>query len=158
MFSIRQARPDDAGHIFNYIREVATHEGRLHHVTGTEQDVLETLFGKDVKTEVLMAEEDGQVIGYAMFFHSYSSFLCRYGLYLEDVYIQEDQRGKGYGRALIREVCRLAEERGCARVSWWCHDDNHPAKSFYESLGAEPKTTYTVYHLNKEALTKVAAD
>ncbi len=154
-FTIRPARPEDAGTILSLIRELADYENMLDQVTATEEILSEWLFEKKT-AEVLVPEVRGCPIGYALFFHNFSTFLGKGGLYLEDVYIQPEYRGNGYGKAIFRELARIAEERGCGRLEWVCLDWNKPSIDFYLSMEAEPQDEWTIYRLTGETLRKVA--
>ena len=151
MFKIRAATPEDAGAILGCIRALAEYEKMGDCVTATQEDIEKTIFeGK--YAEVLLAEEDGQVAGFALFCHNYSTFLAKPGIHLEDLFVYPRFRGKGYGKALIRAVAALALERGCGRLEWACLDWNAPSIAFYESLGAQALSEWTSYRLEGEAL------
>lgn len=153
--SFRQATENDVGQILTFIRELASYEKLLSEVVATEELLKEWIFEKK-KAEVIFAEEDGKAVGFALFFHNFSTFLGRAGIYLEDLYVRPEVRGKGYGKALIKELARIAEERGCGRLEWWCLDENTPAVEFYRSLGAQPMSEWTVFRIAGETLTKLA--
>ena len=138
------------------IKELAAYEQMADKVVASEADVLNTLFGDNPKAEALLAEVDGEVAGFAVFFHNYSTFLCRYGLYIEDVYVREACRGAGLGRKFFQHICQIAVERNCDRVEWWCLDWNKPAIDFYLKLGAEPMVDWTVYRLQPEQFKAIA--
>ena len=120
-------------------------------VIATEELLAEQLFDRG-NAEVLFALEDGKEVGFALFFHNFSTFLGRAGLYLEDLYVLPDHRGKGYGKALLHQLARIARERGYGRMEWWCLDWNRPSIDFYLSLGAEPMRDWTVYRLSGATL------
>lgn len=154
-FTIRSAREDDCGLILYFIRELAAYEKMSDEVVATEELLKEWLFVKQ-KAEVIFACEDGKEIGFALFFHNFSTFLGRAGIYLEDLYIMPEYRGKGYGKAMIRKLAQIAEERGCGRLEWWCLNWNQPSIDFYLSLGAVPMKDWTVYRITGNTLKKLA--
>lgn len=154
-FTIRPARPEDAPAILGFIRELADYENMSEDVFATEELLREWIFDKQ-KAEVLIPEADGKPIGYALFFHNFSTFLGKSGLYLEDIYIQPAYRGRGYGKTVFREVARIAEERQCGRLEWVCLDWNQPSIDFYLGMDAEPQGEWTIYRLTGETLRKVA--
>jgi GNAT superfamily N-acetyltransferase len=154
MIDVRLARPTDAALVLQLIRELAEYEKLAHQVVATEADVAATLFGARPAAESLIAEVDGVPAGFAIFFHNYSTFLARPGIYLEDLFVKLDYRRRGVGRALFSEVARLAVERGCGRFEWSVLDWNAPAIAFYKSLGAEPLADWTMFRLTGEALTR----
>ena len=153
--SFRYATKEDAGLILEFIRGLAAYEKMLDEVIATEELLREWIFEKE-KAEVIFALEDGKEVGFALFFHNFSTFLGRAGLYLEDLFIKEEYRGKGYGKATLKELARIAVERGCGRLEWWCLDWNKPSIDFYRSLGAEPMEEWTTYRLSGETLKKMA--
>jgi GNAT superfamily N-acetyltransferase len=155
MIDVRLARPSDAALVLQLIRELAEYEKLSDQVTATEAQVRETLFGARPAAESLIAELDGAPAGFAIFFHNYSTFLARPGIYLEDLFVKLDYRRRGVGRALFSEVARLAVERGCGRFEWSVLDWNAPAIAFYKSLGAVPLEDWTVFRLTGEALSRV---
>ncbi len=151
----RFAAEADTPLILEFIRELAAYERLLDQVTADEAVLADQLF-RQKRAEVLFALEEGREVGFALFFHNFSTFLGRSGLYLEDLYIRPEHRGKGYGRALFQKLAALAVERGCGRVEWWCLDWNRPSIGFYRSLGAEPMDDWTVYRLSGETLRSLA--
>ena len=153
--SFRFAKPQDTALILQFIKELADYEQLLHEVVATEELLNEWIFVKQ-KAEVIFALEDGQEVGFALFFHNFSTFLGRAGIYLEDLYVKPDKRGRGYGKALIKKLASIAVERGCGRLEWWCLDWNKPSIDFYLSLGAEPMSDWTVYRFAGDSLTKLA--
>lgn len=155
-YVIRKANIQDSETILLFIKELASYEKLEDSVTGTVEQIQNTLFGANPRAEVIILESDGKAAGFAIFFHNYSTFLCRYGIYIEDIYIREQYRGKGYGKALLKHVCQLAIDRDCGRVEWWCLDWNKPSIDFYLSLGAEPMSEWTVYRLNKSEIEHMA--
>ena len=127
----------------------------LDQVTATEEILKEWLFEKKT-AEVLIPQVGDSPIGYALFFHNFSTFLGRAGIYLEDLYVLPEHRGKGYGKALLKKLARIAVERGCGRLEWWCLDWNRPSIDFYLSLNAKPMADWTVYRLTGETLKEMA--
>lgn len=152
----RFAVPDDTPLILRFIRLLAEYEKMADLVTATEEELRGQLF-EEKKAEVIFAVLDGKEIGFALFFHNFSTFLGRAGLYLEDLYILEEYRGKGYGKALFRELARVAVERGCGRFEWWCLDWNLPSIEFYRSMGARPMDEWTVYRIDGDTLRTLGA-
>ena len=154
---IVEAGAEDVADILGFIRDLAKFEKLEREVVATEQSLRETLFGPRRYAEVRFVEEDGERVGFALFFHNYSTFLGRPGLYLEDLYIRPEKRGMGYGRLLLAHLASLAVARGCGRLEWWALDWNRSAIDFYRSFGAEPMTDWTVYRLSGEALQRLAS-
>lgn len=154
-FSIRFATEDDAEKILFFIKSLAEYEKMSSDVVATEALLREWIFEKK-KAEVIFAVEDGKEVGFALFFHNFSTFLGRAGIYLEDLFVLPDYRGKGYGKALLRELSRITVERGCGRLEWCCLDWNQPSIDFYLSLGAKPLSDWTTYRLTGEILTAMA--
>ena len=152
----RFAVPDDTPLILRFIRLLAEYEKMADLVTATEEELRGQLF-EEKKAEVIFAVLDGKEIGFALFFHNFSTFLGRAGLYLEDLYILEEYRGKGYGKALFRELARVAVERGCGRFEWWCLDCNLHSIEFYRSMGALPMDEWTVYRIDGDTLRALGA-
>jgi GNAT superfamily N-acetyltransferase len=154
---IRPAAEADVPLILRFIRELAEYERLLHEVVATEERLRETLFGARPAAEVVIAEDaDGEALGFALFFHNYSTFLARPGIYLEDLYVRPEARGRGAGRALLAHLARLAKERGCGRLEWWVLDWNESAIRFYRSLGAQPMDDWTVFRLTGDDLARLA--
>ena len=153
---IRPAAVDDVPTIFRLIRQLAEYERLSHEVLLEEAQLREHLFGSRPWAEVLLAEESGRVVGFALFFHNYSTFAGKPGIYLEDLFVEPEHRAKGHGKALFQAVARLAVDRGCARMEWSVLDWNEPAIRFYRSLGARAMDDWTVYRLSGESLTKAA--
>ena len=145
-FSIRPAVPGDEAVILDLIRELAAYEHLEHEVVATEALLREWLFEKRT-ARVLLAEEDGHAVGYALFFYNFSTFLGRAGIYLEDLYVRPQHRKKGYGKALLRRLAGICEEEGLGRLEWSCLDWNRPSIDFYLSLGARPMQDWTQYRL-----------
>ena len=151
----RTAGREDVPLILYFIRELARYERMLDEVVADEATLEHWIFDRG-RAEVLFALEDGREIGFALFFHNFSTFLGRAGLYLEDLYVEPDCRGKGYGRAILQKLAAIAVERGCGRMEWWCLDWNRPSIDFYRSLGAEPMSDWTVYRLAGDTLRQLA--
>ena len=137
------------------IQALADYEKMSDEVIATEELLREWIFEKK-KAEVIFALEDGKEVGFALFFHNFSTFLGRSGLYLEDLFVKTEARGKGYGKGLLRQLARIALERGCGRMEWWCLDWNQPSIDFYRSLDAEPMSEWTTYRLTGDTLRKMA--
>ena len=154
--TISPATPDDVPTILAFIRELAEYEKLLDRVTATEPLLHRTLFGPRPYAEVLIARLDARPVGYALFFHNYSTFLARPGIYLEDVYVRPAFRGRGVGKALLREVARVARNRDCGRMEWSVLDWNKPSIDFYASLGAKPLDDWTMYRLDERAIAALA--
>lgn len=151
----RYAERKDVGLILRFIRELADYENLLSEVVASEELLEEWLFDKE-KAEVIFALEDGAEVGFALFFHNFSTFLGRAGIYLEDLYVLPEHRGKGYGRGLLRALAQIAVERGCGRLEWWCLDWNRPSIDFYLSMGAVPMDEWTTYRIAGDTLNKLA--
>ncbi|MDP9484862.1 MAG: GNAT family N-acetyltransferase [Actinomycetota bacterium] len=154
--SVRAASEGDVPQILAFINELAEYERLSHEVVATEEALHEHLFGDRPVAEVMIAEEGGDPAGFALFFHSFSTFLGRPGIYLEDLYVRPEFRGKGMGRALLVHLARLAKERGCGRLEWSVLDWNEPAIGFYRGIGASPVGGWTVYRVSGEALEGLA--
>ena len=155
--TLRAATPADTPQILHFIRALAEYERLLDHVVATEDGLRTALFGPRPYAEVVIAEDAGTPIGFALFFHTFSTFLGQPGIYLEDLFVIPPARGRGVGRALLTHLAQLAVARGCGRVEWAVLDWNKPAIGFYESLGARPNETWTVYRLTGQPLVTLAA-
>ena len=151
----RYAERKDVGLILQFIKELADYEKMLDQVVADEATLEEWIFDKQ-KAEVIFALEKGEEVGFALFFHNFSTFLGRAGIYLEDLYVRPECRGKGYGRAILKKLAAIAVERGCGRLEWWCLDWNKPSIDFYLSLGAEPMSDWTVYRIAGDTLQNFA--
>jgi ribosomal protein S18 acetylase RimI-like enzyme len=158
---IRPARPEDIPTIADLIRQLARYERLEHEVVGRESDLREDLFGAHPRAEVRLAQDIAHaaspVVGFALFFHNYSTFLARPGIYLEDLYVLPEHRRRGWGRALLIDLARVAVERGCGRFEWSVLHWNEPAIAFYRSLGAEVMEAWRVMRVTGGALAKLAA-
>jgi GNAT superfamily N-acetyltransferase len=155
--TLRPATAADVPQILAFIRALAEYERLLHEVVATEDGIRAALFGPRPYAEVILAEEAGLPVGFALFFHTFSTFLGQPGIYLEDLFVVPEARGQGVGKALLAELARLAVARGCGRVEWAVLDWNTPAIRFYDSLGARPNQEWTVYRLTGAPLAALAA-
>ena len=153
--TFRFAEERDTPLILDFIKWLADYEQLLDQVVADEATLTDQLFRKK-NAEVLFALEDGKEVGFALFFHNFCTFLGRSGLYLEDLFVLPEHRGKGYGKAILQKLAAIALERGCGRMEWWCLDWNKPSIDFYRSLGAEPMSDWTVYRLTGETLNSLA--
>ena len=156
-FFIRPAERNDVPLILSFIRQLAEYEHLENEVIATEPLLEEWLFDKE-KAEVLIAQEGKLPVGFALYFHNFSTFLGRAGIYLEDLFILKEYRGRGYGKALLRRLAQITLERGCGRLEWCCLDWNQPSIDFYRSLGAVPMSDWTVYRLTGETLNNMAKE
>jgi GNAT superfamily N-acetyltransferase len=154
---IRNATPQDVPEILRLIRALADYEKLSHEVIATEERLHQSLFGAHPVAETVLAWLDGRAVGFAVFFHNYSTFRGCPGLYLEDLFVEPAHRGQGYGKALLLYVARLAAARGCERMEWSVLDWNTPAIEFYRSLGARPLDDWTIFRLQGESLRQAAA-
>lgn len=155
-FSIRPATPSDVAHIHSMIVELAVFEKLEHLVVATEALLHEGLFGAKPSCEAIVGEENGQVVAFALFFHNFSTFLTKKGLYLEDLYVRESHRGKGYGTAMLKHLAQIAVERNCGRFEWSVLDWNEPAINFYKSMGAAILPDWRICRVTGESLTALA--
>src|SRR5262245_30497646 len=153
---IRPATAADTKTICDLIRSLAHYERLTHEVVLDEELIHQHLFGSRPYAEVLLAEDAGAIVGFALFFHNYSTFLGKPGIYLEDLFVQPEQRGKGHGKALLAGVARIAVARNCGRIEWCVLNWNEPSISFYRSLGAVAMDEWTTYRLTGDALLQVA--
>ena len=153
--SFRAAESSDVSLILKFIRELADYEHMLDEVVADEQTLKTWIFDKE-KAEVIFAVADGREIGFALFFHNFSTFLGRAGIYLEDLYIMPEYRGRGYGKAMLSKLASIAVERGCGRLEWWCLDWNKPSIDFYLSQGAKAMSDWTVYRISGSRLKEMA--
>lgn len=153
--NFRYAERKDVGLILQFIRELADYEHMLDEVVATSELLEEWIFDKE-KAEVLFLMADEKEVGFALFFHNFSTFLGRSGIYLEDLYVRPEYRGKGYGKAMLKQLAKIAVERKCGRLEWWCLDWNKPSIDFYLSMGAEPMKDWTVYRICGSTLKELA--
>ncbi len=155
-FTIRFAGPEDIPVILGFIRALAAYEKMEDQVIANEE-LLETWIFEKKKAEVLLAFEEDTPVGFALFFHNFSTWLGRAGIYLEDLFVLPAYRGKGYGKLLLKRLARLAVQRGCGRLEWACLDWNAPSIAFYESIGAQALDTWTTYRVTGDTLLKLAS-
>ena len=175
MFAFRYATKEDCPLILTFIKELAEYEGMLDEVVATEEVLEDWVFNKQKAEVIFVLDSDeacvkensgasgntqtqsgGSEVGFALFFHNFSTFLGKAGIYLEDLYVRPECRGKGYGKALLKHLAKIAKERGCGRLEWWCLDWNKPSIDFYLSLGAEAMDEWTVYRVAGDALDELA--
>lgn len=156
IFTFRYAKRDDISLILQFIKDLAAYEKMINEVVADEKTLEEWIFDKQ-KVEVIFAVVDDEEIGFALFFHNFSTFLGRAGIYLEDLFVKPEYRGKGYGKAILKKLAAIAVERGCGRLEWWCLDWNKPGIDFYLSLGAEPMDDWTVYRITGDTLSNLAS-
>ena len=157
-FIIRRACVEDVPVILHLIRDLATYERAPDEVTATEEQLVDVLFGERPAAEVLLAFEGKLPVGFAVFFYNFSTWLGRPGLYLEDLYVKLEKRGKGYGRALLVALAKIARDRGCGRMEWAVLDWNEPAIKFYRTLGAKPMDDWTVFRLKRDGIARLAKE
>jgi GNAT superfamily N-acetyltransferase len=155
-FEIRPAEIVDVPIILQLIRDLATYERAPKAVIATEEQLVDVLFGEKPAAEVLLAFEGETAVGFAVFFHNFSTWLGRPGLYLEDLFVKPEMRGKGFGRALLVDLAKIARDRGCGRMEWAVLDWNDPAIQFYHKLGAKPMDEWTVFRLTRDGIAKLA--
>jgi GNAT superfamily N-acetyltransferase len=155
-FEIRPARVEDVPVILELIRELATYERAPDEVTATEEQLVDVLFGKRPAAEVLLAFEGKSPVGFAVFFYNFSTWLGRPGLYLEDLFVKPEKRGKGYGRALLVDLAKIAGDRGCGRMEWAVLNWNDPAIQVYRKLGAKPMDEWIVFRLTRDGIARLA--
>ncbi len=151
----RYAERKDSGLILSFIKGLASYEKMLDQVVATEEQLEQWIFDRK-KAEVIFACEDGKEVGFALFFHNFSTFLGRAGIYLEDLFVLPEYRGRGYGKGLLKRLAQIAVERECGRLEWWCLDWNRPSIDFYLSLGAKPMDEWTVYRVTGDELRNLA--
>jgi GNAT superfamily N-acetyltransferase len=155
-FIIRSATGEDCPTILAFIQQLAAFEKLAHEVVATEERLQASLFGAHPSAEVIIAEYHNIPVGFALFFTNYSTFLAKPGIYLEDLYVQADMRGRGFGKKLLAHLAGIAVDRDCGRLDWWVLDWNQPAINFYQSLKAEPMDGWTVNRLSGKALSDLA--
>ncbi len=156
--TIEPAQESDVPLILCFIRELAAYEKLTQEVEATEEDLRRTLFGERPYAETVVAKHEGEAAGFALFFHNYSTFLAKPGIYLEDLFVRPNFRGKGIGKALLVHLARLARERDCGRVEWWVLDWNESAIEFYKSIKAQPMNEWTVFRLSSAGIRGLAGD
>lgn len=154
--TLRPARPEDAGLVLQFIREIAAYEKLSGEVVATEQDIRTALSGEPARVEVLLADWEGRPAAFALFYHNFSTFTGRRGLYLEDLFVKPEFRGKGIGKRLLLELVELARERKCARMEWVALDWNQPAIDFYEQLGARKMSEWLLFRLSADQIETLA--
>ena len=151
----RYAKRGDTALILSFIRKLAEYEKMQDEVVADEKTLEEWLFDRQ-RAEVIFVLEQGREVGFALFFHNFSTFLGRAGIYMEDIYVLQEHRGKGYGKALLKKLASIAVERGCGRLEWCCLDWNRPSIDFYLSLGAKPLSDWTIYRVTGDTLLNLA--
>ena len=156
-FTIRPAQPEETGLVLEFIKKLAAYEKCSDEVVADEATLYQSLF-VEKSAEVVFAEEDGVVIGFALFFHNFSTFVGRKGLYLEDLFIIPEKRGLGYGKAILKYLADIAVERNCGRMEWICLDWNTPSLAFYRSIGAFPLEEWTVQRMTEERVKAFAKE
>ncbi len=157
-FEIKPATASDIPLVLSFIKKLAVYEKLEREVTATEEILRETLFGERRYAEVVIGYHRGEPAGFALFFHNYSTFLGKPGIYLEDLFVDERHRGKGFGKALLVYLARLAKERNCGRLEWSVLDWNEPSINFYKSLGARAMDEWNVFRLTGESLDRLASE
>ena len=155
MFQIRKAVPNDTPVIFDLIKKLAVYEKLENDVITSEEELKENIFTNNF-AKVLMAEEDGKPVGFALYFYNFSTFVGKPGFYLEDLFVEPEYRGKGYGKSLLIELAKIAEAENCGRLEWSVLDWNTPSIEFYKSLGAKPMDEWTVFRLDKKGISDLA--
>ena len=154
-FTIRKAEPADAKTIFDLIYKLAVYEKMENDVVTNPEELRIQIFEKK-NASVLIAEENSEPVGFALYFYNFSTFVGKPGLYLEDLFVEPEHRGKGYGKKILQELAKIAKEKDCGRMEWAVLDWNTPSIEFYKSLGAKPQDEWTVYRLNKEEINSLA--
>jgi GNAT superfamily N-acetyltransferase len=157
-FCLKQAVIEDIPLILNFIKELAEYENLVHEVTATEELLMESLFSGNKTAEVIIGYYKNEAVSFALFFHNFSTFIGRPGIYLEDLYVKPSARRKGFGRIILSYLGYLAKQRGCGRLEWWCLDSNAPALKFYKSLGAEPMSKWTVQRIAGKELENLSGN
>lgn len=156
MFKMRSATEADVATIYRFIHELADYERASHHVKATEDDIRTSLFSNDATAKGLICEYHGEAVGFAVYFFNYSTWMGKYGLYLEDLYVTPDHRGSGAGRLIMKTLAKMALENNCARFEWAVLDWNQPAIDFYQSIGAQEQSEWRTYRLDGDRLTRFA--
>jgi GNAT superfamily N-acetyltransferase len=155
---IQSATITDVPLILEFIKALAKYEKLSHEVTATEELLKETLFGKQKVAEVIIGYYEETPVGFALFFHNFSTFVGKPGIYLEDLFVKQEYRGKGFGKALLKHVAKIAKEKNCGRFEWSVLDWNEPSIKFYKSLGAKPLHDWTIFRVSGESLTELAKE
>lgn len=155
-FIIRRATALDASLILTFIKGLGEYEKLSHEVVATEELLCENLFGENPKAEVILGYFKDEAVAFALFFHNFSTFLGKPGLYLEDLFVKPEYRGKGFGKVILSYLAKLAKDRNCGRLEWWVLDWNEPALKFYKSIGARKMDEWTTQRLDGDALDKLA--
>ena len=150
--TIRNAAVDDAILILHFICELAIYEKAEHEVLATQHSIEQSIFSKNSHVNALICEQDGQPVGMAIYFYNYSTWLAKSGLYLEDLYVSPEHRGKGAGKLLLKAMARIALNNNCGRFEWSCLDWNKPSRDFYESIGAQPQSEWVGYRMSGQTL------
>jgi len=156
--SIRQAVAEDSALILHFIRELAIYEKAEHEVLATENTIEKTIFANDSHVNALICEQNGQPVGLAIYFYNYSTWLAKSGLYLEDLYVSPEHRGKGAGKLLLKKMAQIALENNCGRFEWSCLDWNKPSRDFYQSIGAQSQDEWVGYRMSGQTLINFAKD
>lgn len=157
-FEIKSATTADVPLILRFIKDLADYEKLRHEVVATEALLQETLFGEKAHAEVLIGYIEGEAVSFALFFHNFSTFLGKPGIYLEDLFVKPQARGKGIGQLMLQHLAKLAKERNCGRLEWWVLDWNETAINFYKRLGAQPMDEWTVFRVTGKALDDLAEE
>lgn len=156
-YTIRFANASDSSLILDFIRQLANYEKLAHEVVATEKQLQKHLFGDNPKAEVLIGEDRNTPVSFALFFHNFSTFLAKPGIYLEDLFVKPEARGKGFGKVMLACLAHLAKQRECGRLEWWVLNWNNPAITFYEKLGAEAMDEWTTYRITGKSLNELAS-
>ena len=157
-FKLRFASEKDIPTILYFIKELATYEKLEHEVVATSEVLKESLFGKHKNAEVIIGAYKSKPVAFALFFHNFSTFLGKNGIYIEDIYVKPEYRGKGFGKSIFSFLAKLAKDRNCGRLEWWCLDWNKSALKFYKSLGAKPMDEWTVQRISGKDLDQLAGE
>lgn len=152
----RNAEKHESGLVLEFIKELAEYEKLAHEVVATEADISESLFGENPKAFCVFSEMDSEVVGFALCFYNYSTFQGKPGIYLEDLYVREENRGQGIGKGFFKYLAQRAVDENCGRIQWWVLDWNEPSIKFYESLGAKPMNEWITYRLEGDSIKKLA--
>ncbi|CAM5765707.1 GNAT family N-acetyltransferase [Bosea minatitlanensis] len=156
--AIRPVRPGEAGLVLSFVRELAEYEKLLHEVVASEADIAESLFGENPRVFCDIAEWEGEPVGFALWFYTYSTFRGRHGIWLEDLFVRPGQRGRGIGKALMARLARRCVDEDLPRLAWWVLNWNEPSRVFYRSIGAKAQDEWTVKRLEGEALARLGAE